>query len=357
MELFTLKKNYQLQWDDIPFIENPAFGREHALDAIRYGDKIWKRVTNIKEFVAEEIGHFNPCGNNCQTELKVYDLFHQGTYFSVAHHKPFAPAFTWKPDAQHPNKGEWVMQNPWVYPKFVKEQIDRITTRHKKVLAGEPELAAEAVNLPAIKRQAEKTLPTADKPPLKPYVGDTLHKRTHSDGHAKDPYTLMANGAPLGAKEGVMPIATKGLEKFPKEYSELINAGYPDVISRKDFKNFSTIHPKTLAPDTKIYRIVDEGSSEAAGQSGCYWAYSKPANKAEWRSNYAVKDSWNDNGYYVEHTVGTDGLKAWEGTVAGQEYREHNGNEFYLNGGETQLYISFNALGALNPKLTNWPEA
>lgn len=135
MELFTLKKNYQLQWDDIPFIENPAFGREHALDAIRYGDKIWKRVTNIKEFVAEEIGHFNPCGNNCQTELKVYDLFHQGTYFSVAHHKPFAPAFTWKPDAHHPNQGEWVMQNPWVYPTSVKEQIDRITTRHKKVLA------------------------------------------------------------------------------------------------------------------------------------------------------------------------------------------------------------------------------
>lgn len=135
MELFTLKKNYQLQWDDIPFIETPAFAREHALDAIRYGDKIWKRVTNIKEFVAEEIGHFNPCGNNCQTELKVYDLFHQGTYFSVAHHKPFAPAFTWKPDTQHPNQGEWVMQNPWVYPTFVKEQIDRITTRHKKVLA------------------------------------------------------------------------------------------------------------------------------------------------------------------------------------------------------------------------------
>ncbi len=43
--------------------------------------------------------------------------------------------------------------------------------------------------------------------------------------------------------------------------------------------------------------------------------------------------------------------------MAGQENREHNGNEFYLNGGETQLYISFNALGALNPKLTNWPEA
>lgn len=106
MELFTLKKNYELQWDDIPFIETPSFGREHALDAIRYGDKIWERVTNIKEFVAAEIGHFNPCGNNHQTELNVYDLFHRGIYFSVAHHKPFAPAFTWKPDAQHPNQGE-----------------------------------------------------------------------------------------------------------------------------------------------------------------------------------------------------------------------------------------------------------
>lgn len=165
---------------------------------------------------------------------------------------------------------------------------------------------------------------------------------------------LMEN--PLGASEGVMPAAAKGLKMFPHEYNELIKLGFPDVVEREDYKNFSTIEPKELAPGTTIYRIVDEGSSEAGGKSGCYWAYSKPANKTEWRRHYAVKDSWNDNGYYVEHTVGEAGLKVWEGKVAGQAYAEHEGKEFYLNGGETQVYVAFNCIGPLSPKLTTWPE-
>lgn len=196
-----------------------------------------------------------------------------------------------------------------------------------------------------------------EKSQLQPYEGGKVYKREHISGNGKDPYTLMTNGKPLGAKEGVMPIQCKGLEKFPKQYEGLIDEGYPDVITREDYKNFSGIKPKNLTPGTTIYRIVDEGSSEASGKSGCYWAYTKPANKTEWRSNYAVKDSWNDNGYYVEHVVGENGLKVWEGKVAGQEYLEHEGKEFFLEGGETQLYVSYNTLGSLTPKLTNWSEA
>ena len=207
---------------------------------------------------------------------------------------------------------------------------------------------------------ADKPVPLAPETELKqlqPLAGDKVFKRRHEDGNSKDPYTLMADGKPLGANEGAMPATAKGLRTFPKEDKVLIERGFPDVVTRNDYKNFSDIKPKELPPGTKIYRIVDEGSSEAGGKSGCYWAYSKPANKTEWRSKYAVKDSWNDNGYYVEHTVGEGGLKVWEGTVAGQVYREHQDKEFYLAGGETQLYIAFNSLGILKPKLTNWPEA
>ncbi|HEX7762222.1 MAG TPA: hypothetical protein VF433_01230, partial [Cellvibrio sp.] len=178
--------------------------------------------------------------------------------------------------------------------------------------------------------------PEASQERIKPLDGDKVFKRTHTDGDSKDPYTLQTDGKPLGASEGVMPATAKGLKMFPHEYNELIKLGFPDVVGREDYKNFSTIEPKELAPGTTIYRIVDEGSSEAGGKSGCYWAYSKPANKTEWRREYAVKDSWNDNGYYVEHTVGEAGLKVWEGKVAGQAYAEHEGKEFYLNGGETQ---------------------
>lgn len=195
------------------------------------------------------------------------------------------------------------------------------------------------------------------KPALKPYEGDKVFKKEHSDGSPKDPYTLMSDGLPQGAKEGLMPKHAAGLEEFPEEFTALLQDGFPDVVSRKDFRNFSHIEPKVLPPGTKIYRIVDEGSSEAKGESGCYWAQELPKGKTAWRGDYAVKDSWNDNGYYVEHTVGDEGLKVWQGKTAGQEYEVHNEKEFYLEGGETQLYVGYNEIPNLKPKLTNWADA
>lgn len=195
------------------------------------------------------------------------------------------------------------------------------------------------------------------QPALQPYVGDKVFKQKHLDGHEQDPYTLREDGLPQGAKEGFMPTHAEGLKELPEQYSSLLSEGYPDVVSRKDFKNFSDIEPVVLPPGTKIYRIVDEGCSEAKGESGCYWAFELADNKTAWRSDFAVKDSWNDNGYYVEHTVGEDGLKVWQGKTAGQQYEEHNDNDFYLEGGETQLYVSYNEVPNLQPKLTNWADA
>ncbi|MCG3761997.1 type IV secretion protein Rhs [Vibrio cincinnatiensis] len=205
---------------------------------------------------------------------------------------------------------------------------------------------------PNVKVVAEDT-----KPSLVPYVGEHLFKQLHLDGHPKDPYTLMEDGLPKGAKEGPMPEHAKGLTKFPEELLPLLKEGYPDVLGREDFENFSDIEPKHLPPGTKIFRIIDEDSSEARGESGCYWALSLPEGKVAWRSNYAVKDSWNDNGYYVEHIVGDEGLKVWQGKTAGQEYECHNEKEFYLEGGETQLYVGYNTLPNLKPALTNWKDA
>ncbi|NRQ41962.1 hypothetical protein HRH59_05150 [Rheinheimera sp. YQF-2] len=195
------------------------------------------------------------------------------------------------------------------------------------------------------------------KPALKPYEGDKVFKKAHLDGSPSDPYTLMADGLPQGAKEGQMPKHAAGLEEFPEEYIPLLKEGFPDVVSRNDFRNFSDIEPKVLPPGSKIYRLVDEGCSEAKGESGCYWATELPKGKAAWRGDYAVKDSWNDNGYYVEHTVGDEGLKVWQGKTAGQGYRKHKGKTFYLEGGETQLYVGYNEVPNLKPKLTNWADA
>ncbi len=239
------------------------------------------------------------------------------------------------------------------------ESIDHLSNLAK--MLDKPALKTEK---PSIKVYPED-LPKSKYTPregVKPLLGDTVHKRHHPDGRQPDPenpmdygdpYTLQADGKPMGAKEGVIPESSEGLEKFNHENQCLINEeGYPDVAKREDFKNFSDIKPITLKEGDTIYRIIDE----KANPSGSYWARELPENKTSWRSDYAVKDSWNDNGYYVEHTVGKDGLKAWEGTTAGQQYDEFLEKEFYLEGGQQQLFIERDAITDLQPKLTSWPD-
>jgi hypothetical protein len=195
-----------------------------------------------------------------------------------------------------------------------------------------------------------------------PLVGNDVHKRYHPDGHQPDPnnpmdrgdpYTLQADGKPMGAKEGVMPKNAKGLKELDPEYQRLIEEkGYPDIVKKKDIRNFSDIQPTELKEGDTIYRIIDEKANSA----GSYWTRELPASKTEWRDGYAVKDSWNDNGYYVEHTVGKDGLKAWDGTTAGQQYDKFNGNDFYLEGGQQQLFIERDVITGLQPQTTNWTD-
>ena len=248
----------------------------------------------------------------------------------------------------------------------LKELADlkKVVSQHspKKTLRTRPS-GDMTKDLPVDDRPAPKPSPPpkADYEPredLNPLVGDRVYKRYHTDGDTKDPYTLQEDGRPLGAKEGVMPVNAIGLDEFDPELQKLIDEqGYPDVVGREDFMNFSDIKPVELKEGETIYRIVDEDSAEARGDSGTYWAREIPHNKSAWRDGYAVKDSWNDNGYYVEHTVSPEGMKVWEGTTAGQQYKEFEGMEFYLEGGQQQLYVEYNSIPNLSPKVTTWSDA
>ncbi len=72
----------------------------------------------------------------------------------------------------------------------------------------------------------------------------------------------------------------------------------------------------------------------------------------------AVKDSWNDNGYYTEYEVPPGKtLKIWEGKTAGQRYEVHDGKNFYLEGVDTQLFLDRGAIKNFELKLTNWRDA
>ena len=214
-------------------------------------------------------------------------------------------------------------------------------------------LSTEQPQAPQLTARAE--LPYEPHSDVKaPKTGDRVHKRYHRDGNPEDPYTLQADGKPMGAETGPMPNHLTGLEAPPAGHDDLVAQGWPNLNydGYETYDTFVDAKPVDIPEGTKIYRIVDEKNNDAGG----FWAYDLPANKTEWRRGYAVKDDWNDNGYYVEHFVGEGGLKAWEGPAAGQPYEEFSGNEFYLQGGSTQLFVSPNSIEASSPNLTNWPE-
>lgn len=204
-------------------------------------------------------------------------------------------------------------------------------------------------------------LPLGPENHSKPTAVSPQFKRKHLEGSNKDPYTLQADGKPLGATAGVMPLSVLGLEELPENHDILVKEGYPNLNFErapgefnKDYANFCDAQADVIPPGTKLYRILDEQANPA----GAYWATQLPANKASWRCDYAVKDSWNDNGYFTEYTVPSgDGLKVWRGTTAGQEYRENKGKAFYLEGGKEQIFISPNTVTPSPKKLTPWTDA
>jgi hypothetical protein len=147
----------------------------------------------------------------------------------------------------------------------------------------------------------------------------------------------MEDGKPMGADVGKVPSNLQGLKKLPKNHDKYVKDGWPSLDVEytpgrhtRDFRNFTDAKPDTLDPGTKIYRIIDDQSGEfTQGVSGSYWATEMPKNKTAWRKDYAVKDSWNDNGYVIEETVGPEDLKVWRGGTAAQEYKK---SDFFLKG-------------------------
>lgn len=86
---------------------------------------------------------------------------------------------------------------------------------------------------------------------------------------------------------------------------------------------------------TKMYRIVDP-SNEAAGM---FWIseaeFKAIKNRDEWRSKFAVKPEWNQNGWFVEYEVKAgETLPVWRGPAASQKLE---GTTYYLEGGHEQI--------------------
>lgn len=88
----------------------------------------------------------------------------------------------------------------------------------------------------------------------------------------------------------------------------------------------------------KLYRIVDP-SNEGAG---IFWIseveFKAIKNRDEWRSRFAIKPEWNQNGWVVEYEVKAgETLPVWRGPAASQELK---GTNHYLTGGGEQIVFS-----------------
>jgi len=162
----------------------------------------------------------------------------------------------------------------------------------------------------------------------------------------------------MGATEGKMPTEFKGIKNLPAGVLGKMKEGWPDIIKKDDFENFTYLEAVKLKKGTTIYRIIDEGTSEATRkQSGGYWALELPNSKTEWRKEFAVKDSWNDNGHYIKHKL-EDDTQVWKGGVVGQAYEEVDGKKFYLQGNNTQIFVKPGLITGdqIKPRLTNWED-
>ena len=103
----------------------------------------------------------------------------------------------------------------------------------------------------------------------------------------------------------------------------------------RTFSERGKIRADVIKGPAKLYRIVDP-SNEGAG---IFWMTEKEyraiKNRDEWRSKFAVKPEWNQNGWVVEYEVKVgEVLPVWRGPAASQELK---GANYYLEGGGEQI--------------------
>lgn len=111
-----------------------------------------------------------------------------------------------------------------------------------------------------------------------------------------------------------------------------------DSIVRTFAKNAGGMKAGAIIGPAKLYRIVDP-SNEGAG---IFWIseaeFKAIKNRDEWRSRFAIKPEWNQNGWVVEYEIKAgETLPVWRGPAASQKLE---GTSHYLEGGGEQIVFS-----------------
>ena len=112
--VYELKARYQLTWEDLPYVENPVSGLEHALNALaQRHDYFGASVHNIEEFKRDHVPYYHREFNHDIAENELHYKFLDGQLFSVARNgDPFSTTFKWRELDAHPDDGEWYVCPP-----------------------------------------------------------------------------------------------------------------------------------------------------------------------------------------------------------------------------------------------------
>ena len=155
------------------------------------------------------------------------------------------------------------------------------------------------------------------------------------------------------------------LKNFPSKALESIAEGWPDISAtskspvRNKFNTFDeSMRAAEVSPGERLYRVVEPGAKSF--DNGGFWIreveFQRLTSKSEWRRNFAVWKSWNENGEYLVYTVPPgQPLKVWEGRAATQKFESMN--TYKLEGGREQILLDPNNLkpGFTSPrKSTGW---
>jgi hypothetical protein len=145
---------------------------------------------------------------------------------------------------------------------------------------------------------------------------------------------------PKWAKKRSGPMGFPSLDSTDPKIQALIkrNPNHPqlqDWMIETFSKKGGGMRADVIKGPAKLYRIVDP-SNEAGG---IFWVteaeFKAIKNRDEWRSKFAVKPEWNQNGWYVEYEVKSgEALSVWRGPAASQELK---GTDHYLEGGGEQI--------------------
>lgn len=159
--ILEIKSRYDLIWEDLPYIEAPAFAHHHAFKAIQGRDPYAPPVQNIEDFRRAEVPHYDPFFNHDYVENHLRRLFFEGLYFSISRPKiPLAPIFNWRPIAEHPDGGEWIA-DPTNYSEYFTQKLEEYAKylgaqRRRKMAEQEEADATPAALVAGVKRVVEK---------------------------------------------------------------------------------------------------------------------------------------------------------------------------------------------------------